>query len=153
MKRNRSDSAASAVKAMVNAALPDIEVPSHILLSDEAMRFWGGITRARAREEWREVDLVVAAQLAECQALIEQESIELRTEGTIQTNDRGTKVENPRNRVIQNLATREMALMRTLLMGGKASGDPRSFAGARKTEASARKVRAELEDDDELLAT
>lgn len=152
MKRNRSDSAASAVKAMLNAALPDLEIPAHVTLSPEALKFWPGITRARAREEWRDVDLVVAAQLAECQAMIELESASLRVEGTIQTNDRGTKVENPRNRVIQNLAQREMALMRTLLMGGKAAADPRSFAGARKTEAAARRAREEIEDD-ELLAS
>ena len=151
MKRNRSDSAASAVKAMLNAALPELPVPAHVTLSDEALKFWGGITRARARDEWREVDLVVAGQLAECQALIESESVALRAEGTLQKNDRGTVVENPRNRVIQNLAQREMALMRTLLMGGKASGDARNHIGARKVEAAARKVRAELEDD-ELLA-
>lgn len=151
MKRSKSDTATSAVKAMVDAALPDLEIPKHVSLSHEALKFWPGITRARARDEWREVDLVVAAQLAECQALIEQESGLLREEGTIQKNDKGTMVENPRNRVIQNLATREMALMRTLLMGGKAAGDARSFAGARKVEAAARKVRAELEDD-ELLA-
>lgn len=147
MKRNRSDSADSAVKAMVAAALPQLPVPEHVTLSESAVKFWGGITRARAREEWREVDLVVAAQLAECQALIESESVALRTEGTLVSNDRGTVVENPRNRVIQNLAQREMALMRTLLMGGKASGDARNFTGARKVEAAARRVRAELEDD------
>jgi hypothetical protein len=151
MKRARSDSAASAVKAMVSASLPDLQPPAHVTLSDSALRFWGGITRARAREEWREVDLVVAAQLAECQALIEQESALLRSEGTLMDNGRGTSVENPRNRVIQNLAQREMALMRTLLMGGKAAADPRSFKGARQVEAAARKVRQELEADD-LLA-
>ena len=151
MKRNRSDSADSAVKAMVNAALPDLAVPAHCTLSEAAVKFWPGITRARAREEWREVDLVVAAQLAECQAMIEAESAELRVEGTITVNDRGTKVENPRNRVIQTLAAREMALMRTLLMGGKAAGDARSFSGARKIEATARALRDELEGDS-LLA-
>lgn len=146
-KRNRSDSAASAVKAMVSAAMPELQIPAHVTLSESALKFWGGITRARAREEWREVDLVVAAQLAECQAMIEAESTLLRDEGCIQKNDRGTPVENPRNRVIQTLATREMALMRTLLMGGKPSGDARSFAGARRVEAEARSVRAELEED------
>ena len=147
MKRNRSDSAASAVKAMLSAALPEIEIPAHVTLSESAVKFWGGITRARARDEWREVDLVVAAQLAECQAMIESESVSLRAEGTIVSNERGTLVDNARNRVIQNLAQREMALMRTLLMGGKSMGDARSFAGARKAEASARRVRAELEDE------
>jgi len=151
MKRNRSDSVTSAVNAMFAASLPDIEVPAHLTLTDTARKFWGGITRARAREEWREVDLVVAVQLAECQALIESESVCLRDEGTIVTNDRGTKVENPRNRVIQNLAQREMALMRTLLMGGRVSGDARDRSGVRKSEADARRVRAELEEDGLLM--
>jgi hypothetical protein len=52
--------------------------------------------------------------------------------------------------VIQCLEQREMALMRTLLIGGKAAADPRTLAGARKTEAMARKAFAEI--DDELLA-
>ena len=135
---------------MVNASLPVLAVPVHVTLSDAALRFWGGITRARAREEWREVDLVVAAQLARCQADIERESALLDDEGTLIDNGRGTKIENPRNRVIQCLEQREMALMRTLLIGGKAAADPRTLAGARKTEAMARKAFAEI--DDELLA-
>ena len=149
----KSDSASGAVKAMFNAALPDLQPPGHVSLSPDALKFWPGIIRARAREEWRDVDLVVAAQLAECQALIESESALLRTEGTLLDNGRGTTVENPRNRVIQNLAQREMALMRTLLMGGKATGiNPRSLEGTRKVEEAARKARKELEDDD-LLAS
>ena len=153
MRKTKADSASGAVKAMFNAALPDLQPPGHVSLSDEALKFWPGIIRARAREEWREVDLVVAAQLAECQALIEAESALLRVEGTLMDNGRGTTVENPRNRVIQNLAQREMAIMRTLMMGGKATGiNPRSLEGARKVEADARKARREIEDD-ELLAS
>lgn len=152
MKRARSDSVESAVKAMLSAALPDLPVPAHVSMTEEAMKFWPGITRARAREEWRDVDLVVAAQLAVCQAEIEAETVLLRDEGTILKRENGTTVENPRNRVLQNLATREMALMRTLLMGGKAAADPRSFAGARRTEAAARKAAADFHDPDGLLA-
>jgi hypothetical protein len=152
MKRIRSDSAANTVRAMVHAALPDLEPPAHVSLSEHALAFWPGIIRARARDEWRAVDLVVAAQLAECQSLIETESAALRLEGMITTNDRGTQIENPRNRVVQNLAQREMALMRTLLMGGKTGGsDARNFAGARRAEATAREIAKELEADD-LLA-
>lgn len=150
-KRNRSDSVSSAIDAMASAALPDLAPPAFMQLSEKAMLFWGPITRARARAEWREVDLVVAAQLADCQALIESESATLRVEGMIVTNDRGTQIENPRNKVVQTLATREMALMRTLLMGGKDGGDARNFKGARQIESQARKTRKDLEEEN-LLA-
>lgn len=47
MKRNRSDSAASAVKAMLNAAKDDIQVPKHIKLREGDAVFWDGVVRAR----------------------------------------------------------------------------------------------------------
>jgi hypothetical protein len=139
------------VDAIIAAAAPDLEPPAFMTLSEDAKQFWPGIIHARARAEWRAVDLVVAAQLAECQALIESESSALRVEGMVVKNDRGTPCENPRNRVVQTLATREMALMRTLLMGGKDGGDARNFKGARAMESSARKAKTELENED-LLA-
>jgi hypothetical protein len=64
MKRERSDTVENAVKAMFNASLPVPAVPVHLSVTESAMRFWPGISRARAREEWHEVDLAVAAQLA-----------------------------------------------------------------------------------------
>jgi hypothetical protein len=151
MKRTRSDSAESAVKAMVNAAQGLIEPPRHTPLRAEAMKFWPGVVCARARDEWIEVDLVVAAQLAECQACIEEESVQVRLEGTVLKNDRGTLVANPRTGVLEALARREMALMRTLRMGGRVAGDARDQSGKRQVERTARKVREELQDD-ELLA-
>ena len=153
-RRQRSDSVQAAVNAIVAVSLPDLKPPAFCTLSPEAEKFWPGIIHARAREEWRDVDLVVAAQLAECQALIEQESKTLRTEGMVVPNDKGTMVENARNRVVQTLAQREMALMRTLLLGGKDGGDARNFKGARAMESSARKNAKELaqEAEQELLA-
>jgi hypothetical protein len=150
-KKAPSNTAASVVAAMVNASKPDLEPASHTPLREEAKRFWRGIVRARAREEWIEVDLVVAAQLAECQACIEEESVALRLEGTVLKNDRGTLVANPRCSVLEALARREMALMRTLRMGGRVAGDARDQAGARSAERVARKTKAEVEEE-ELLA-
>ena len=69
MKRNRSDSAESALKAMVNASKDTIPVPAHVNLREGDRVFWDGIVRARARDEWTETDLVVAGQLARCLAL------------------------------------------------------------------------------------
>ena len=153
-KRTRADSAASAVKAMVDAAQPDIAVPDCVVLTPSAEPFWVGVVRARARDEWTEVDLVVAGQLAQCQADMAEEDETLRLEGRVIKNDRGTPVMNPRTTVMEQLARREMALMRTLRMGGRIAGDTRDEAGKRKVERQSRKLRGELEEEnDGLLAT
>jgi hypothetical protein len=152
-KRARADSAASAVKAMVDAAKPDIEVPAWVTLTESAKPFWIGVVRARARDEWQDVDLVVAAQLAQCQADIAEEDAALRLEGRVITNDRGTSIMNPRTTVLEQLARREMALMRTLRMGGRVAGDQRDDLGKRQLERGARKAREQVEaEDDGLLA-
>jgi hypothetical protein len=59
---------------------------------------------------------------------------------------------NPRVTVLEQMARREMALLRTLRMGGKVAGDPRHVAAGRQTQRQADKTRDELEDE-ELLAT
>lgn len=150
-KRARADSAASAVKAMVDAAKPDIEVPQHVTLTDSARPFWIGVVRARARDEWSEVDLVVAAQLAQCQADMEEEDQALRIEGRVVKNDRGTQVMNPRTTVLEQLARREMALMRTLRMGGRIAGDARDETGKRTLERQSRTARKQVEEEDDGL--
>jgi hypothetical protein len=152
MKRTRSDSAASAVKAMLDAAQGVLDAPTHVKLREGDKAFWDGIVRARARDEWLEADLVVAGQLARCQADIEREQGALDMEGSVVRNDRGTQVMNPRVTVLEQLARREMALMRTLRMGGRVAGDARDEAGRRKIQRQSEKLREELEGD-ELLAS
>jgi hypothetical protein len=150
-KKTRADSASSAVKAMVNAAKDVIKVPAHVKLRDGDQVFWDGVVRARARDEWTETDLVVAGQLARCLHDVEKEQVALDNEGTVITNDKGTQVVNPRVSVLEQFARREMALMRTLRMGGRVAGAARDEGPARKIERQSRKLREELEDD-ELLA-
>ena len=152
MKRTRATSAESAVKGMLDAAKGAPDVPAHVRLRDGDRAFWDGVVRARARDEWTEADLVVAAQLARCQHDIETQQEELDAEGAVVKNDRGTQVMNPRVSVLEQLARREMALMRTLRMGGRVAGDTRDEAGRRKIERQSRQIREELEDD-ELLAS
>ena len=152
IKRNRSDSANAAVNAMVNAAKGAPPVPEHVRLRDGDAPFSDGIISARARDEWTDSDLVVAAQLARCQHDIERESEALDGESTVVENKRGTQVMNPRVSVLEQLARREMALMRTLRMGGRVAGDSRDEAGRRKIEKESKALREELAED-ELLAT
>jgi hypothetical protein len=78
---------------------------------------------------------------------IEREQLALDSEGTVVTNDRGTQIVNPRVSVLEQFARREMALMRTLRMGGRVLGHVESKAGARIVERKARQVKQELEED------
>jgi hypothetical protein len=151
-RKTRSDSATAAIDAIVAVSQPDLAPPAHMPLRPEALEFWPGIIHARARAEWRTVDLVVAAQLADCQACIRDETNALHAEGSVLKNERGTMVANPRASILEALARREMALMRTLLMGGKDGGDARNFKGSRAMESSARKAKDEMQESEDLLA-
>jgi hypothetical protein len=152
VKRETAFSPEAQVKAMMNVAAGQLKPPSHVQLREQDLPFWDGVLRARARDEWIEADLVVAAQLARCQADIEVEQQFLYAEGSLLENARGTQVMNPRVTVLEQLSRREMALMRTLRMGGIARGEVRDQVNKRSLERQARKVREELTDEDELLA-
>lgn len=154
-KRPKSDSAAGAVLAAMNAAKGLHKPPAFMTLTTDAMLYWPAVMGARARDDWTDVDLVVAAQLVQCQADMAEEDKLLRQETRVLRNERGTKVMNPRVTVLEQLARREMALMRTLRMGGRAHGtDPRDDAKRAKYDAKARAVRQQVESEDEedLLA-
>jgi hypothetical protein len=152
-RKPRSDSASAAIDAMVNASKPLPDIPSHVRLDKRHLPFWEGIIRARARSEWIETDLVVAAQLARTQFDIEKESQDLEIEGSVIENNRGTPVMNPRHAIIEQLARREMALMRALRITGAAAGiDPRDLAKQRNLERQSRDTKDELLEDD-LLAS
>lgn len=142
------------ISAMESAALPQLRPPKQCKLRKGDRPFWNSIVRARARAEWSEVDLVVAAQLARCQADIEREQLALDAESTVIENARGTSVMNPRVSVLEQLARREMALLRTLRMAGSVAGSAKDASRARAVEADARRARESLdeEDPDELLA-
>lgn len=96
---------------------------------------------------------MVAVQLARCQIDIERESLLLEAEGSVIENGRGTPVMNPRHAVLEQLARREMALMRAMGMNAAAGMKDRSAQqSARKTERQAGQIREELSED-ELLAS
>jgi hypothetical protein len=151
-KRLPSNSASAAIKAAISAASPLPEMPKHVRLREKDMPFCEDILRSRAREEWTASDLVVAAQLARCQSDIETESEALEAEGSVIENGRGTPVMNPRHSVLEQLARREMAMMRSLQMVGSARGPREDLEKSRKLQRQAEAAREELQDDNNLLA-
>jgi hypothetical protein len=154
MKKPKSTSVEAAVQAAINATKGPIPAPDFVTLRAQDRPFWDAILLARARDEWTEADLVIAGQLARCQRDIEVESALLEVEGTVLTPESGRVYANPRAGVLEQLARRELAIMRSLRMTGRVSGDSRNEAGRRSLERQARKNRAEIEsEEDELLAS
>ena len=129
---------------MLDAAKGVIAPPAHVKLRDGDWPFWEAVLCARARDEWGQADLVVAAQLARCLHDVEKEQALLDGESTVIPNQNGTMVVNPRVSVLEQYARREMALMRTLRMGGRIAGDARDESGRRKIEWQSSTIRDEL---------
>lgn len=153
-KGTRSDSATSAIDAMKNAAKKPLVPPKQCPLRKEDLPFWNSIITSRSREEWTEVDLVIAAQLARTQADYEAEHTLLYQERPIEYDQHGRSFVNARCRYIDLLAKKQLALMRALRIAGIA-GTPRDNLTKRQLEQQAREIRAGLmddEDEDELLA-
>lgn len=140
------------IKAAQAAASPLPKLPDHVNLNKCDLPFFEAILRARARDEWDEVSVVLAAQLARCQRNIEEEAAKLEAEGSVIENARGTPVMNPRHSVLEQLSRREMAVMRSLRLTGTASGDVRDLEKNRKLQRQAEGLRDELKDEDDLLA-
>ena len=146
------NSVAAALKAAVNAAKPLPEPPKNVRMRPEDRPFWESIMASRAHDEWLPADLVIAAQLARCQADIERESSILDTEGPVVENQRGTPIANPRHSVLETLSRRQLAMMKTLAMHAAVKRvDTKPIAAERLAEAKARNVATEVTED-ELLA-
>jgi len=118
MPRAYANTAAAAVRAAVNAGRPPLEPPAHCPLTEAAKVHWAGVINSRARDEWTECDLVIAAQLAQVQADIQQEDSKLRNEGRCIVTHSGSLVANPRASILERLASRQLSYMRALRMGG-----------------------------------
>jgi hypothetical protein len=150
-KTRLTDTVSGAVNALQEALKPLPAIPKHVNLRDCDLPFWVDILRARARDEWTDLDLVLAGQLARCQADIEIEQDKIYSEGSILANDRGTMVTNPRLRALNELKQSQLATVKALALNATAKADPRDLAKKRQAFFSAREVAEEVQEED-LLA-
>ena len=141
MRKPRSDSVTGALLAHSQAQTPPPAPPECVRLRAGDYPFWKSIVGARSPSEWSEPELVVAAQLARCQADIEREQERLDNEGSVILNDRKTPIANPRVSVLEQLSRREMALMRTLTLNAGSKGDVRDLKKKRSAFSDAVEVR------------
>lgn len=151
MKRVRSsDTAAGMAQAFIDAAKGLAEPPKHIELRPKDRPYWEAIVALRAKDEWTEVHLVAAAQLARTQADIEAWTERFQAEEPIiHTGPHDTPKPNPLLSMIETATRRQLALMRSL--GLAAMDDPRDLKKKQQTLKAARQV-AKATEAESLLA-
>ncbi|WP_219893427.1 hypothetical protein [Aquisediminimonas profunda] len=117
----RIDSASQAVEVM-KAGMREIAVPGHVRMTDEDWPFWHSVVSEFARSQWTDHSLELAAMLARSMADLEREQHLVRLEGFIVKRRNGTKVENPRSRVVKRLTSEILSLRRSLALHARARG-------------------------------
>ena len=137
-KRSDKNSATSAVAGFAGIIDDAILPPAGVeLRSEKEHLIWSQFTRARAKEDWRDMDLILLAKIVKMEADIRAAQVELDQMGMMIENKRGTPIPNPFLSVIDTLERRQLAVIRSMSLNQTAS-DPRTINGTAKVEANAR---------------
>lgn len=147
MAKNRSDSLPNQTDLVQSAT--EVRYLPHIQIASAVRPFYEAIVRART--DWTDVDLTHAANLARCQADIEDCERLLKAEGTVIDNNRGTPVMNPRHTALEQLSRRSVALSRMLQVHAIATVGP-SEDRRTKNKVKREALDAFNDDDDDLIA-
>jgi hypothetical protein len=144
-KKKRSDSnSTTAALAGFAGAMDKVAVPEGVQLrSDEEHTIWEQFTRARSKEDWRDLDLILLAKVVRMEADIREQQRVLDADGMTVENKRGTMVVNPLVAVIDTLERRQLAVIRSMSLNQQHS-DPRTINAAAKTGTKARNVVKEV---------
>lgn len=138
------------VVKLVSELTEKIPLPDGVTLRDETeMVIWGQFTRARARDGWRDFDLVILAKVVRLESDIRKHQKVLDDSEVIVTNGKGTQIVNPLFAVIDTLQRQQLALIRNMSLSQGAQ-DPRTLNGQGREQG---KLRAAVDlRDDELIA-
>ena len=136
-KRSDKNSATSAVAGFVGAINDRIALPAGLELRSEAeLIIWHQFTRARARSDWRDMDLILLAKIVKMEADMRAARIELDAMGMIVENKRGTPTPNPFLSVIDMFERRQPGVIRSISLN-QTDSDPRTINGSAKVEGEA----------------
>lgn len=150
MKKVRSsDTISGAVQAVIDAAkgLPD--PPPHVTLRPQDLPYWESLVSLKVRDDWPEVQLIMAAQWATTQADITEWQKQLNTEGPVIDGLHGSRA-NPLVAIIDQATKRNLAIIRQLGL----SATDKNAAGIRNASnvlRATRNAKARF-DQTELLA-
>lgn len=148
MAKKRSDkNSVTAALGGFQGAIDSVPLPQGVeLRSDEEHVIWEQFTRARAREDWRDMDLLLLAKVVRMEADIRKHQDTLDRSGVLIQNKRGTLIANPLLAVIDTLQRQQMAVIRSMSLNQQAS-DPRTINGAAKASNDARQTINGFSDD------
>lgn len=138
-QKKRSDkNSVTAALGGFKGAMESVPVPQGVeLRSDEEVVIWDQFTRARAREDWRDMDLLLLAKVVKMEADIRKHQADVDAQGWIVENQRGTQIPNPLVTIIDTLERRQLAVVRSMSLNQQAS-DPRTLNGSAKNVKSAK---------------
>ena len=147
-QKKRSDkNSVTAALGGFKGAMESVPVPQGVELRNEAeMVIWDQFTRARAREDWRDMDLILLAKVVRMEADIRKHQETLDRSGVLIQNKRGTLVANPLLAVIDTLERRQMAVIRSMSLNQMAS-DPRTINATGKAAGDTANAMLYFEDD------
>ena len=100
------------VVQLVGELSEKIPLPEGVVLRNEdEVIIWGQFTRARAREGWRDFDLLLVAKAVRLEADIRKHQQSLDRTGIIVKNDRGTPIPNPLISIVDSLQRQQLAII------------------------------------------
>ena len=138
-QKKRSDkNSVTAALGGFKGAMESVPPPEGVQLrSDEEIVIWDQFTRARAREDWRDMDLLLLAKVVRMEADIRKHQSDVDVQGWIVENQRGTQIPNPLIAIIDTIERRQLAVVRSMSLNQQAS-DPRTLNASAKNIKSAR---------------
>jgi hypothetical protein len=147
-QKTRSDkNSVTAAVENFSGAMQSIPLPEGIeLRSDLEVVIWDQFTRARAREDWRDMDLLLLAKVVRMEADIRRHQETLDRTGVLIKNKRETMVANPLLSVIDMLERRQLAVIRSMSLN-QMHADPRTINGSAQNANSARTIMAAFEEE------
>jgi len=122
-QKKRSDkNSVTAALGGLKGAIESVPLPQGVeLRSDDELIIWGQFTRARAREDWRDMDLILLAKVVRMEADIRQHQAAVEEQGVIIENQRGTPIPNPLLAIIDTVERRQLAFIRSMSLNQQAS--------------------------------
>ena len=123
MSQKKSDkNSVTAALGGFKGAIESVPLPQGVeLRSEDEMVIWGQFTRARAREDWRDMDLLLLAKVVRMEADIRQHQAAVEAQGVIIENQRGTPIPNPLLAIIDTVERRQLAVIRSMSLNQQAS--------------------------------
>lgn len=138
-QKKRSDkNSVTAALGGFKGAIEGVPLPQGVeLRSDDEMVIWDQFTRARAREDWRDMDLLLLAKVVRMEADIREYQSQVEMQGSIVENQRGTQIPNPLLAIIDTVERRQLAVIRSMSLNQQAS-DPRTLNASAKNVSNAK---------------